>query len=245
MKVENLKDLLDSKFPLLEKLRDLAPGTHKHSQNVSIFCEAVALELGLNTDFMKVAGQYHDLGKIVSPDLFSDNQNGKNPHDDFDPAISYQIITRHVGDTILLLLNKTGGFAEKTKLMEVISQHHGNTILQFFYKKSKAKVDDLFRYKTIPPQSIEAAVLMICDSVEATARSLSSNSQLEKSNDRRVVVNTNVSRLMDDFQLDKIQVGDLRSIKTVLYRELDNMYHKRESYGDEKNSRDDDIEIDS
>lgn len=232
-----LKDLLDSKFPLLEKFRDLAPGSFRHSQNVSLFCDSIAIELGLDTDLMKVAGLYHDIGKMNYAEIFSENQNGNNPHDDFDPQISYHLITRHVGDSVLLLLNNVDDFEGKYKLMQIISQHHGNTVLRYFFNKAKTKTDDLYRYKTIPPQTIEAAVLMICDSVEATARSLASNSELEKSEDRRMVVNTNVDRLMQDYQLDDIKVGDLRKIKSVLYKELENMYHKRESYGDEKDEK--------
>ena len=240
-----LKDLLDSKFPLLEKFRDIAPGSFKHSQNVSIFCESVAIELGLDTDLMKVAGQYHDVGKMNYPDVFSENQEKKkNLHDDLDTQISFHLITRHVGDTILLILNSIDDFDEKEKLMKIVSQHHGNTVLRYFFNKSETDTDDLYRYKSVPPQSIEAAVLMVCDTVEATARSLASNSELETPETRRNVVNTNVDRLMQDFQLDDIKVGDLRKIKSVLYKELENMYHKRESYGDEKNEKStDDIKI--
>ena len=240
-----LKDLLDSKFSLLEKFRDLAPGSFKHSQNVSIFCESVAIELGLDTDLMKVAGQYHDVGKMNYPDVFSENQEKtKNLHDELDTQISFHLITRHVGDTVLLILNSIEDFEEKEKLMKIVSQHHGNTVLRYFFNKSETDTDDLYRYKSVPPQSIEAAVLMVCDSVEATARSLASNSDLETPEDRRKVVNTNVDRLMQDFQLDDIKVGDLRKIKSVLYKELENMYHKRESYGDEKDDKSsDDIKI--
>jgi putative nucleotidyltransferase with HDIG domain len=235
-----LKDLLDSKLPILERFREMAPGTFKHSQNVSLLCESVALELDLDTDLMKVAGLYHDLGKLNSPELFSENQNGKNPHEDLDPMVSYHLITRHVGDTVLLLLNSFEDFADKQKLMEIISQHHGNTVLRFFYKKSKSKVEDPFRYKSVPPQSTEAAVLMICDSVEATARSLDAADDLKDSKDRRTVINSTVDRLMQDYQLDDIKVGMLRKIKSVMYKELDNIYHKREVYGDEKSKDDDD-----
>jgi putative nucleotidyltransferase with HDIG domain len=243
-----LKDLLDSKLPILEKFRDLAPGTFKHSQNVSLLCESVGLELNLDTDLMKVAGLYHDIGKINSPDLFSENQNGDNAHDKLDSHISYYLITRHVGDSVMILLQNAEDSKDpkkiwKQKLMEIVSQHHGNTVLQFFYKKSKTKVEDPYRYKSKRPQSIEAAVLMICDSVEATARSLDSVDDLKEPKDRRAVVNTTVDRLMTDFQLDDIKVGSLRSIKSVLYKEMENMYHKREVYGDEKEEAEDEDKI--
>lgn len=237
------KDLLDSKFPLLERFRELAPGSHRHSQNVSSLCEAVAIELELNTDLMKCAGMYHDIGKIVAPEIFSENQNGKNIHDDIgDPLISYQLITRHVGDSILQLL-QIPNFDGKLKLMDVVSQHHGNTVLRFFYNKSKSKVEDHYRYKCVPPQTIEAAVLMICDSVEATSRALDSADELETTEDRRTVVNTTVERLMNDLQLEDITVGQIRVIKNVLKRELENIYHKRERYGDEKKSDNNDDSI--
>jgi len=228
------KDLLDIKTPLLEKFREIAPGTFRHSQNVSLLCEVIAVELNLDIDLLKVGGLYHDIGKMNAPEMFSENQTGDtNIHDNLEPAISYQIITRHVGDSVVKIL-QLDEFPDKIKLMDIISQHHGNTILQFFYKKSKSKVDDTYRYKAPVPQSIEAAVLMICDSVEATARSLDSGDQLGDSKDRRGVVNTTVDRLMQDYQLDDIKVGDLRKIKTVLYKEMENIYHKREQYGDEK-----------
>ena len=244
MKMET-KDLLDIKTPLLEKFREIAPGTFRHSQNVSLLCESIAVELDLNVDLMRAAGLYHDIGKMNAPEMFSENQAGEdNVHDKLDPSISYQIITRHVGDSVVKIL-QLPDFPDKIKLMDMISQHHGNTILRFFYKKSKSKVDDTYRYKTPAPESIEAAVLMICDSVEATARSLDSNDKLDESKDRRAVVNTTVDRLTQDYQLDDIKVGDLRTIKTMLYKEMENIYHKRESYGDEKEEikSEDDINI--
>ena len=233
------KDLLDSKFPLLEKFREMAPGSHRHSQNVASLCESVAIELELDTDLMKCAGTYHDIGKIVAPEIFSENQNGKNIHEEIDdPSVSYQLITRHVGDTLVQLM-QIPDFEGKLKLMDVVSQHHGNTVLKFFFQKSKSKVDDHYRYKCLPPQTVEAAVLMICDAVEATSRALDADDELETPEDRRSVVNATVERLMDDLQLEDITVGQVRVVKNVLKKELENMYHKRERYGDEKKTESD------
>jgi putative nucleotidyltransferase with HDIG domain len=237
-----IKNILDPKFPLLETFRTSAPGSHKHSQNVASLCEAVALELELDTDLMKAAGLYHDVGKMNSSDLFSENQTGKNPHDDLQPEISYHLITRHVGDTTLMLL-QIPDFEEKVKLMQIVSQHHGNSVLRFFYQKAKPVEEDLFRYRCLPPQTIEAAVLMICDSVEATARALDSNDSLEETKDRRSVVNVTVERLTNDKQLEEIKVGEIRRIKSVLFKEMENMYHKREVYGDETKDTSDDESI--
>ena len=237
-----IKDIVDPKFYLLEKFRDIAPGSHKHSQNVANLCEAVALELELSIDLMRAAGLYHDIGKMNSPDLFSENQSGKNPHDELDPQISYHLITRHVGDTTLILL-QIPDFELKIKLMEIVSQHHGNSVLRFFHNKAKQSSEELYRYKCQAPQTIEAAVLMICDSVEATSRAMDSNDTLKDTKDRRSVVNMTVERLTNDKQLEEIKVGEIRRIKSVLFKELENMYHKRELYGDENKKNEDDESI--
>jgi putative nucleotidyltransferase with HDIG domain len=235
--VFDLKPFLDASHPLLETFRKVAPGTFAHSDNVADLCEAVAIELKLDTDIMSVIGKYHDIGKMNCPEAFSENQNGTNMHNDLDPLISYQIITRHIGDTAVILLNEPEFPRE---LIEMITQHHGDTILAFFYKKSKTDVNDLYRYKCKKPQTIESAVLMICDSIEATARSLASNGKLETSEDKKLVINNTINRLMDDDQLDDVKVGDLKKIRRVLYKELENKYHKRELYGDEDEEGDKD-----
>lgn len=231
----SLKNFMDAKHPLLETFRKVAPGTFSHSDNVSDLCESVALELGLDTDVMSVIGMYHDIGKMNFPEAFAENQNGKNIHDDLRPEISYQIITRHIGDTAVILLDVPEFPRE---LIEMIIQHHGNTVLSYFYNKAGVSVDDLYRYKCTKPKTVEAAVLMICDSVEATARAMNSSGKLENSDDRRAVVNNTINRLMDDDQLDDITVGALKKIRRVLFKELENRYHKRVDYPDEKDEKD-------
>ncbi len=235
--VFDLKPFLDASHPLLETFRKVAPGTFAHSDNVADLCEAIALELGLNTDIMSVIGKYHDIGKMNCPEAFSENQNGKNIHNDLEPMVSYQIITRHIGDTAVILLNEPSFPRE---LIEMVIQHHGDTVLRFFANKSKTEVADLYRYKCNKPKTIESAVLMICDSVEATARSLSVNGKLETTEEKKGVINNTINRLMDDDQLDDVKVGDLKKVRRVLYKELENRYHKRELYGDEDKEADGD-----
>lgn len=225
----DLKKFLDAKHPLMERFRTIAPGTFSHSDNVSDLCEAVALEMGLDTDMMAVIGMYHDIGKINLPEAFGENQNGKNMHNDLPPEVSYQIITRHIGDTAVILLNEPDF---PRKLIEMITQHHGNTVLRFFFNKSGVSSDELFRYRCKKPASIEAAVLMICDSVEATARSLASQGKLETTEEKRSVVSMTINNLMDDDQLDDIKVGQIKQIRKVLFKELENKYHRREAYPD-------------
>ena len=236
----DLKKFLDASYPLLETFRKIAPGTFTHSDNVSDLCEAVGLELGLNTDVMAAIGKYHDIGKMNFPEAFSENQNGTNIHDNLEPNISYHIITRHIGDTAVILINEKDFPRE---LIEMVLQHHGNTVLSFFYRKSGGNVDEMYRYKCKKPQTIEAAVLMICDSVEAMARSLASSGKLENVDDRKGVVNNTVNRLMDDLQLDDITVGEVRRVRKVLFKELENIYHKRVPYPDEEKNDKDELRI--
>jgi len=220
------KDLLDIKTPLLEKFREIAPGTFRHSQNVSLLCESIAVELNLDIDLLKTAGLYHDIGKMNTPDMFSENQTGDiNVHDNLEPIISYQIITRHVGDSVVKVL-QLDEFPDKIKLMNLISQHHGNSILRFFYNKAQTDIEDTFRYKTLSPQSIEAAILMICDNIEAQTRVEYKSDDFDKEK----AVTMIIDRLVDDEQLDIIQIGDLRIIKKILVKELTNIYHKRIDY---------------
>jgi len=98
------KQVFDSSYPLLERLRSEASGTHKHSLNVSNICESVAIELGRNKDLMKCVGLFHDIGKLYEPRFFSENQPiDENPHDNIDPYISFLLITRHISEGVALL----------------------------------------------------------------------------------------------------------------------------------------------
>lgn len=225
----DLKMLLDPKYPFLEKLRDKAPGTYKHCQNVSSLCESVALELDISPTVMRVLGMYHDAGKITFPECFFENQNGSgNMHDKIDPMLSFHLISKHIADGALILVQLEEFPSE---LITPITQHHGNTILKSLANKASGVEEDMFRYRnTSSPTSLEAAILMICDSVEATIRSkeYSADSSLDITDIREIIRNT-TERLEIDDQLDEIRVGDLKKIKKALQRDLESKYHKRDS----------------
>lgn len=235
----NLKDLLDSKHPFLEKLRDRAPGTFKHCQNVASLCEAVALELGIDPTIMQILGMYHDTGKITYPEYFYENQNGKNLHDDLDPMVSFHLLTKHISDGALILIQLKDF---PNELIEPITQHHGTTILKSLANKADGIDEELFRYKnTSSPTTLEAAILMICDSVEATIRSKESTEHIDAADIRAIIRNT-LERLEEDDQLDEIKLGDLKRIKKALQRDLESKYHKRSSsdYDEEDKEKDSD-----
>jgi len=226
---EELLCLLDSSYPLLQRFRDVCPGTYKHSQAVSAMIESVSVALGLDVTFMKVVAMYHDIGKINNPKFFTENQLEKDydPHENLDPWISSQIISRHVSDSVNILLNDKH-FSRK--MIEIISQHHGTSIIKYFFDRVLLDPEkDSFRYKCTKPDSIEAAVLMICDRLEAMTRSLVQNNKYGNPTE---VIDGVINELLDDEQLDEvtIKLGDLKKFKTVLNKELEGMYSKRIDY---------------
>jgi len=225
------KKVMEANFPLLDKFRELAPGSYKHCQNVSNICENIAAELELDIDLLKCSALYHDVGKLNNPAYFSENQtNGTNMHDSLDPFISCQILTRHVGDSVLYLLQEP---EIPKEIIPIISQHHGDTILQSIYQKSKGEPEDKYRYKCKKPETTETAILMIVDSVEATARALF-NSKNESKKFITKAINDTIDRLIDDGQLDTMKIGVLKIVKKVLFKELESIYHKRLVYTEEE-----------
>jgi putative nucleotidyltransferase with HDIG domain len=230
----DLKALLDAKYPFLERFRERAAGTFQHCQNVADLCEAVALELGLNTDVARILGMYHDAGKITFPKAFYENQNGTNIHDELDPLISFQIISKHVADTALILI-QLQDFPKE--LIPPITQHHGTTVLKSLFKKSHHKNDSDFRYKnTSPPESLEAIMLMICDSVDATLRSIEHSG--DKIDIDKIVYDT-IERYELDGQIDELKIGHSKKIKHALITTLKAKYHSRsnEDYQDEEDDK--------
>jgi len=227
---DELKKYLDSDYPLLDRFKTAAPGTFRHSQNISVIAEAIASDLGLDSTFMKVCATYHDVGKMLNPKYFTENQNGDgNPHDSLEPHISYQLITRHVSDSIMILISQTDMPRE---VLEVISEHHGDTIVRSLMKKSSSSNEDAFRYRCPKPSSEYSSILMIVDAVEATAKSIAD--KLVTPEAKVKVVKDTIDRLREDRQLDEMKVGTLRKVQNRLIRELDGIYHTRLDYDKEK-----------
>lgn len=232
----SLSFLLDSKYPLLQEFRDRCPGTFKHSQSLMSMIEGISLALDLDDDKMKVAALYHDVGKMFSPKHFSENQlEDENIHDELTPDVSYQTITRHVSDSVMILVNNPDFPRE---IVEIISQHHGTTILRYFFDKAKSPKEENFRYKTTKPTCIESMVLMVCDAVEATSRALAQAGKF----DPNKVINETLQRLVDDGQLDEVtmKLGDLKKIKHALAKELEGVYQKRVDYEEAAEDKEED-----
>jgi putative nucleotidyltransferase with HDIG domain len=172
-----LLELANTDHPLLSKLALEAPGTYHHSFVVSRLAESAADLIGVNALLVKVACLYHDIGKVLKPSYFIENQDGKyNKHDKLSPHMSSLIIQSHVKEGIEL--------AKKAQLpkiiIDLIPQHHGTSLISYFYNKARKSEDkDVenvneqdYRYQGPRPTSKEGAIIMLADSIEATARSL-------------------------------------------------------------------------
>lgn len=238
---KDLQLLLDPSYPLLQRFRDKCPGTYHHSQTISGIVEGIALSLSLNVLKMKVIATYHDVGKTFNPKYFTENhiEDDEDPHAKLSPNMSYNIITRHVSDSVIILIND---HKFPRDVIEIISQHHGTSILQYFFDKSGKGVEDTFRYKTTRPTCVESAVLMIADRVEATSRSLSPSTKF----DPACVIDKTINLLLDDSQLDNVmmRLGDLKKIKEALLRELEGVFSKRIDYDKAKDEVISEVTID-
>jgi putative nucleotidyltransferase with HDIG domain len=237
--MNELKEIIDNSSPLMEVFKDKAPGTFRHCMTVASLIEPIAGELDLEVEKMVVAAKLHDIGKSFSAEWFTENQNADNPHDDADPVYSYCVISRHVSDGVLKLIQ----YPEiPREVITWISEHHGDTVIQSIYNKAKEKYNgstsiEAYRYKCRKPSCIESAVLMICDVVEATLKSLHNNDKLE---DVKGTIDKMIDSLIEDEQLDQLKIGDIRIIKKVLVREAGSIYHKRIDYEDEDNGNGED-----
>jgi membrane-associated HD superfamily phosphohydrolase len=165
-----------------------------------------------------------------APVLFSENQSKENIHDNLDPWISYQLITRHVSDSVTILM--ANDFPKE--IIDMVSQHHGNCVLQAIYEQARSKdVDvrrDLFRYKTPQPDCLESLILMLCDQVEATSRSIYTEQRNEV--DPSLLVSEIYSKLHLDGQFDNVSVllGKLKKIQAALIADVSSNFQKRVKY---------------
>jgi putative nucleotidyltransferase with HDIG domain len=226
-------DPSDPNFPLLKSFRDTAPGTFKHTQTLVDMVENVGAALGMDYEELKLATLYHDVGKMLAPEIFTENQGPENIHDGIDPRLSYWIITRHVSDTVMLMI--ANNFPRR--VIEIASQHHGQCVVRAIYEKSKTSIlgEDWFRYKTSRPKSIEALILMLCDQIEATSRSFLIEQHTKDIDPSALVINI-FEKLSMDGQFDNVtmQLGQLSKIKKALIQDVASTFQKRVAYEEDK-----------
>ncbi len=226
-----LLELSNPNQPILRRLLIEAPGTYYHSILVGNLAEAAAEDIGVNPLLCRVGAYYHDIGKLKRPYFFKENQITKdNPHDKITPNLSALVITSHVKDGVEI--------ARKSKLpsavIRIIEEHHGNTLVAYFYHKAlaaegaEAIEEDKFRYPFRKPQTVEAAIVMLADSVEAYIRSLSEPTQEQVEQGVRKIIREK----MNDGQLDgsELTLKNLDMAGQAFVRVLGGIFHERIEY---------------
>lgn len=226
-----LLELSNPNQPLLRRLLIEASGTYYHSILVGNLAEAAAEEIGANSLLCRIGAYYHDIGKLKRPYFFKENQITKdNPHDKITPNLSTLIITSHVKDGVdLAIKNKL-----PSSVINIIREHHGNTLVAFFYHKALNSevadtiTEDKFRYSFPKPQSKEAAIVMLADSVEAYIRSLSEPTKHQV----ELGVKKIIKDKMQDDQLSEsdLTLKDLDKIAKAFVKVLEGIFHERIEY---------------
>ena len=226
-----LMELMSLEQPLMQELMVTVPGTYHHSLVVANMVEAGAKAIGANSLLCKVAALYHDVGKLSYPEYFIENQfGGPNKHDKLAPSMSALILLSHV--------KKGTELAERYKLgqdiADIISQHHGTRLIRYFYQKAlnqgeKPRESD-FSYLGPRPQTKEAAILMLADSVEASSRTLSDPTPARI----KTHIDTIIKGIFSEGQLDESELTfkDLHFLSENFLRILTGIFHQRIAYPD-------------
>ena len=228
---QTLLELADLNRPLLKRLSLEAPGTYAHSINVANLAEAAAREIDANALLVRVGAYYHDVGKMVTPQYFIENQaRGRNPHEQIDPRKSAQIVRGHVLEGMKL--------AEQAKVPEsvrrFIPEHHGTQSIGFFYDQARQANPDAelnasdFAYLGPKPQIKETAILMLADSVESAMKVLQEPTQERI----RALVDRIVDAKISQGQMEDapLTLRELSRIKEQFTSVLSGMYHHRIDY---------------
>lgn len=232
--VLQLQELSRFDQKLLQQLLHRAPGTYHHSIMVANLAEQAADRIGANSLLTRVGAFYHDIGKMVNPPYFSENQEGTNPHDTLDPYESARYIIGHVTDGLVM--------ARKERLPEriqdFIAEHHGDHLLKWFYKKAQDQaavsgevqvVDkEKFRYPGPAPRCRETGIVMLADVVEATSKAVQPNNvaAIEK------LVRSITDDMIAENQLDNsgLTFEDLKHIRASFVETLKGRFHVRVKY---------------
>jgi len=228
-----LIELSDLNAPIMRRLFSSAPGTYSHSIMVANLSEAACQDIGANPLLARVGAYYHDLGKMETPNYFVENQTDYNRHDDMAPRLSATVIRSHVK----LGVEKARQLGLPQNVIDIIAEHHGNSVITWFYSKAlkqegdsrKTPVDiNDFSYPGNPPRSRESAVVMLADLTEAAVRTLEKPTahKIEK------FIGELVTQKVEHGQLaqSELTFRDLETIKKAFVNVLKGQYHSRIEY---------------
>lgn len=231
-----LIELSSPNHPLLKKILTDAPGTYHHSVMVANLAESACEVIGANGLLARVGCYYHDVGKSKRPHFFIENQiNIENPHNHLPPETSKDIIIAHAADGAALLKKHK----MPKEIIDIAEQHHGTTLLKYFYYKAKENDDSAnekeYRYPGPKPQTKEAAIIGLADSVEAAVRSMNHPTSEEI---RALVNNITKERLIDgQFNECDLTLKEIELIKDTFCEILNGIFHSRIEYPDIKEKR--------
>jgi putative nucleotidyltransferase with HDIG domain len=236
-----LLELGDGSHPLLQELVRRAPGTYTHSMTVATLAEPAAEAIGANPLLARVGSYFHDIGKMLKPHYFIENQAGENRHDQLEPAMSTLIIIGHVKDGIALAEQ----YGLPVPIVDFIRQHHGTTLVEYFYREALRvqmaqgnapnvadgqpnPLEPTFRYPGPKPQNRENGIVMLADAVESSSRALS---QPTPGSIRKLVHDLLMKRLLDgQFEESGLTLTELHVIEESLCKGLIALYHSRIKY---------------
>jgi hypothetical protein len=239
----SLLEMSDISHPLLQELVRRAPGTYNHSISVATIAETAAESIGANGLLVRVGAYFHDIGKMLKPEYFIENmtEGMTSRHDDLAPAMSTLIIIGHVKDGVDLAIEHH----LPQPMIDFIEQHHGTTLVQYFYHEAKKQAEadsdhrtdaeeSSFRYPGPKPQTKEAGVMMLSDAVESASRTLSEPTP------RRIetlVHKITMDKLLDgQFEESPLTLSEIRTIEESLTQSLIAIYHGRIKYPEQQRS---------
>jgi putative nucleotidyltransferase with HDIG domain len=226
-----LNRYIDLNRPLMKELLSKAPGTYQHCMTVAYLAQSVGEAIGADTLLLRIGAYYHDIGKMMNPKFFIENQfNGENPHDVLEPRESARVIVNHVRHG--MRIGQESGLPKV--VVDLILQHHGTQLMEYFYNvaaktypQSTLQEED-FRYPGPKPQSVEAAILMVSDAIEAASRSLEDPTRKKFEKMVRLIL---VKRIVDgQFAECDLSSRDLSKIVRVLVDALEASFHSRIRY---------------
>jgi len=233
-----LLELADGSHPLQQELIRRAPGTYTHSMTVATLAEPAAEAIGADPLLTRVGAYFHDVGKMLKPDYFVENQSGENRHEGLEPALSTLVIIGHVKDGVAL--------AEQYRLprpiIDFIQQHHGTTLVEYFYREalrlhdghgnSPGDLEPSFRYPGPRPHNRENGIVMLADAVESSSRALTDPTPGSL---RKLVHDLLMKRLLDgQFDESGLTLTELHLVEEALSKGLIALYHSRIKYPDAK-----------
>lgn len=227
-----LLELSNQNLPLLKRLSLEAPGTYQHSLTVGNLAEAGAEAVGANALLLRVCAYYHDVGKLVKPEYFVENQRGPNPHDNLSPSMSALVIMSHVKEGLELARRER----LPLPIRQGIATHHGNKLIRYFYGRAQERAtpetgevrESDYRYPGPRPHTKELGVLLLADAVEAAARTIENPTPSKIQN----MIDRIFADALEDGQLDETELtfSELDKVANAFLWVLTSMYHHRIDY---------------